>query len=113
MLGRMIGSDTIEIVTPAMISDRGTLRPSYEASDGATTVTVSGCSMQPMEGLIDREGREAVKVVYVLYAPPGTILVDLARVEYAGRRFLLTSPAWDWNVGSVAHVRAELAEWKG
>lgn len=68
--------------------------------DGATTdVAITGCSVQPGSGSEFELDREASTVVYTVWAPAASDVVETDRVTYAGTDYDVQAVE-RWQVGS-------------
>lgn len=114
MLPGMLAPDTITILRPVMIDDRGTLVPDW-SQPPAETVNVAGCSVQPQTNADERSQRDALSSVFVVYAPPGTIVGAFDRVlvtDYESP-LMITGEPTRWTIGFLDHVVINLADWNG
>jgi len=109
-----LAPDTITILRPVMISDRGTLVPDW-SQPPSETVSVGGCSVQPQTGADDRSQRDALSSVFVVYAPPGTIVgaFDHVLVDDYSSPLVTTGEPVRWSIGFLDHVVISLADWTG
>ena len=106
-------TDTITVVEPTMVDQRGTLRPTYDPP--ASTRTVTGCSVQPGAATEDLAGRTQQTVRFTVYAPPGTHASALAAVDWEGQRYAVDGQplAHRSPTGATSHVVLLLVDWKG
>lgn len=105
--------ETITVVDPVWVDDRGT--PVADYGPGATRTVVPGCSVQPGASSEDLAGRTHVTVRWTVYAPPGTVVAADSAVEYEGRRYAVDGePArWKSPTGAVSHLVLYLIDWEG
>lgn len=106
--------DTITILRPVMVDDRGTLVPDW-SQPPAETVSVEGCSVQPQTGADDRSQRDALSSVFVVYAPPETDVgaFDQVLVDDYSAPLKTTGEPLRWSVGFLDHVVINLVDWNG
>jgi hypothetical protein len=105
--------DVITILRPVMINDRGTQTPDW--SQPPETISIGGCSVQPQTGADDRSQRDAIAALFVVYAPPGTILgaFDHVLVDDYPNHLISTGQPLIWTMGFLDHVVFNLSDWTG
>lgn len=109
-----LAAESITILTPVLVTERGSQVPDWKQPP-ATTLTVPGCSVQPQGGADDRAHRDALGAVFTVWAPPGTQIGSLDHVlvdSYPGPLILDGEPM-RWAVGFLDHVVFQLTAWKG
>lgn len=89
-------TQSITIVRPTMIDDRGTPVPDYD--NPASTQVIENCSVQPgspasSEALTARQG---VTVKWTVYAPPRLTIDAHDAVEYEGVRYSVDGDPAHW-----------------
>ena len=106
-------ADTITIVRPSWVEERGKKFPDYRAP--AETVTVTGCSVQPAGTSETLTARQAESVRLTVYAPPGTVIGAHDAVDFDGVRYAVDgrSQAWRSPTGAASNVIAYLVDWEG
>lgn len=106
-------ADTVTIIRPSMVSERGKDRPDYNSP--ASTETVGGCSVQPAGTSENLSGRQASLSRLTLYMPAGTEVGAHDMVLWQGVRYHATgaSQAWRSPFGGVSHSIVSLTEWEG
>ena len=106
-------ADTITIVRPSWVEERGKKVPDYRTP--AETVTVTGCSVQPAGTSETLTARQAESVRLTVYAPPGTVIGAHDAVEWQGVRYQADGGGQQWQspTGAVSHVVAALVDWEG
>lgn len=106
-------TQSIEVVTPGVIDDRGTEVPDWEHP--ASVVTVAGCSVQPGGSTEDNSGRSNVEVRWTVYAPGGAPGTAHSGVRYAGVLYRVDGePArWPSPTGGLDNVVYRLVDWEG
>lgn len=67
----------------------------------ATSVAISGCSVQPGVGGQDVTNREAITTLYTAWLPISTPITDTNRVGYAGTIYDIDGQVERWDVGDV------------
>ena len=113
-LPTVVAPDTITILRPVMVNDRGTQVPDW-SQPPVETVSVKGCSVQPQTGADDRSQRDALSGVFVVYAPPETRVGAFDQVFVADYSSPLktTGEPVRWTIGFLDHVVLDLADWNG
>lgn len=106
-------ADTVTIIRPTMVSERGKDRPDYAAP--SSTETVSGCSAQPAGTSEDLAGRQASASRLTLYLPAGIQVGAHDMVVWRGVRYHATGASQSWRSpsGAVSHSIVSLTEWEG
>lgn len=74
----------------------------------ATSTTVPGCSVQPVQGAEQTVGQETVVSRWQLFAPVGTPLVATDRVIYAGNTYEVDGEVQAWDFDPLSHLVALL-----
>jgi hypothetical protein len=74
----------------------------------ASSVTVSGCSVQPVVGAENTVGRDTIVSRWQLFAPTGTDLTATDRVEFAGDTYEVDGEVQRWDFPPLSHVTALL-----
>jgi hypothetical protein len=113
-LPTLTSPDTITILRPVMVGDRGSQVPDW-SQPPAETISVGGCSVQPQTGADDRSQRDSLSSVFVVYAPPGTIVgaFDRVLVDDYGSPLMTTGEPLRWSIGFLDHVVIDLVDWNG
>lgn len=98
-------ADTVTVVEPALVDDRGTLVPDWSAPPASQT-PVEGCLVLPGASVEVLAGRQAVAVRWTVYAPPDVVLTAHSAVSYQGRLYQVDGePArWPSPTGGLDHV---------
>jgi hypothetical protein len=107
-------TDSVTVITPVMVDDRGKQVPDWSQAPAATVV-VAGCSVQPGASAEDLVGRDAVTIRWTVWAPPGTQITAYDHVQVGARVFAVDGePAvWRSPTGAVSHVQFLLIDWEG
>lgn len=75
---------------------------------------IDGCSVQPGTGGVYLDRREATTTVYTVFAPKGSDVLDIDRVEYDGVEYDVDGSVMRWDVGSALdHVVVPLKKVTG
>lgn len=72
-------TQSITVVEPTMVDDRGTLVPDYDTP--ASQTPVAGCSVQPGASAEVLEARQGVSVRWTVYAPASVALTEHSAVR--------------------------------
>lgn len=105
-------TDTLTVLEPVLVDDRGTLTPDWTQPPTETTIT--GCSVQPA-GSDETDSRQNVAVRLTVYMPPGSPVTAWSRIRYQGGDYHVDGhpDVWKSPTGSVSHMVARLTQWKG
>lgn len=114
MLPMMISPETVTVVEPVIVEDRGTSLPDW-SQDPASSTEVTGCSVQPGSSSEDLNGRLNVDVQWTVWMPPGTSIGPHSGVIVRGTRYSVNGQPKSWNVASMGldHIVVELVDWHG
>jgi hypothetical protein len=74
----------------------------------ATSVTVTGCSMQPVTGQEQTVGQDTIVSRWQLFAPDGTDLLATDRVEFNGDAYEVDGEVQRWGFPPLSHITALL-----
>lgn len=74
----------------------------------AGETTVSGCSVQPVQGDEETVGRDTIVSRWRLYAPADADLKGSDRVRYAGDTYEVDGEVQRWDFPPLSHVTALL-----
>lgn len=104
---------SVTVVTPQMVDDRGTLVPDWSVP-GVETV-VEGCSVQPGASSEVMAARQAVTYRWTVFAPAGTVIGPYDGVLVGGQLFQVDGApkVWPSPTGRVSHVEVLLLDWEG
>lgn len=109
--------DTITIISPAWVNERGTERPDW--GNAAETV-VHRCHVQPLAGSESFDTGEAGRRTAVItrwkaFLPPGVALSAHDRVGHQGETYELDGPPrlWPSATGRLTHIEAILQQVEG
>ena len=107
-------TDTIHVVTPVWVDDRGTMVPDWSQPPASRT-PVYGCSVQPGASTEDLLGRQNVTVRWTVWAPEGTVVDAHQGVEWQGVVYQVDGEPLSWRSpsGAVSHVVLLLVDWQG
>lgn len=93
----ILGSQSVLVLTAGTITDDyHNVMPDWP---NATSVAVTGCSVQPGTGGQVITDREAVTTLYTLWAPVDTPVADTSRIGYAGTVYDIDGQVERWAVG--------------
>lgn len=103
---------TVTVVKPTMVDDRGTSRPDYDSPAERFDVV---CRVQPGSSSETLEARTNRVVRWTVYAPADTDLHALDAVEYLGVRYAVDGEPMRWPSPTrrLDHLRALLIDWQG
>ncbi|SPT53797.1 Uncharacterised protein [Actinomyces bovis] len=105
--------DTVTIIRPTIVSERGKDRPDYDAP--ASTTIVGGCSVQPAGTSENLSGRQSAVARLTLFLPPEVQVGAHDLVEWHGARYHATGASQSWKspTGAVSHSVVTLTQWQG
>lgn len=105
--------DTITIVEPSIVDDRGTERPDYD--NPAARHAVKGCSVQPGANVETLGDRQSSVIRWTVYAPDGAPVRANSCVEFEGVRYSVDGEPQRWRspLGRASHTMISLIDWQG
>lgn len=114
MLPAALAVDTIVVVAPVLVDDRGTLVPDWELPP-VSSVQVGGCSVQPAGSSEVLDGRQQVQARWRVWAPPDTPVTAYSAVVWMGERYQVDGEPATWSdpLGVLSHVAFDLVAWRG
>ncbi|MDR1447683.1 MAG: hypothetical protein LBI63_01785 [Candidatus Ancillula sp.] len=81
-------NDTIKILRPSLIDERGKLVPDYE---NTLEIEVTGCFVDTTTSSVDNQGRMQTQVNTTLYAPVDTVFNVFDKVKFGEDTYTLNS----------------------
>ena len=106
-------NDTVTRIRPATKESRGSLIPDWSK---ATSLSISGCSMQPTSTTLSQDGRIlGVSDGYTCYLPPGSDIAAGDKIQFDGKDYQIIGEPRQWKspTGRVTHIQAQLERWAG
>ena len=108
-------NDEVTVWRAGSKESRGATVPDWDA---ATSHALTGCSVQPRTTTMDMDGRTQTELGGTIIAPPDADLRAGDRIEwvdYGGttHAFVVGEPRHLTSIPQVAHVSADLTEWRG
>lgn len=109
----MIFSDSVTVIEPSWVDDRGTMRADYD--NPVSSTPVSGCSVQPGASSEDLQNRTQNTIRWTAFIRKITPVSDHAAIEYGGTRYSLSGSAAHWKspTGAVSNTTLSLVDWEG
>lgn len=109
----MLFSETVTVIEPSWVDDRGTMRADYDNPESTTPVT--GCSVQPGASSEDLQNRTQNTIRWTVFARKIVRVSDHAAIEYAGVRYSLSGSAAYWKspTGAVSNTTLSVVDWEG
>lgn len=106
-------TQTVTVVEPTLVDDRGTLVPDYDVP--ASETVVPGCSVHPGASDEVLAARQGVAVRWTVYAPAGVVVTAHSAVRLDGRLYAVDGePArWPSPTGGLDHVVLLLVDHTG
>lgn len=104
---------TITVVEPSLVDDRGTLVADFDTP--ASETVVPGCSVQPGASEEFLASRQGVAVRWSVYAPPGTVVSAHSGVRFEGNLYHVDGEPLRWSspTGAADHVVLLLVDHEG
>ena len=104
---------TVTVVEPTLVDDRGTMVADYTVP--ASEVDVPGCSVQPGASAEVLAARQGVSVRWTVYAPSSVVVTARSAVRYAGTLYQVDGEPQRWPspTGALDHVVVLLVDWRG
>lgn len=104
---------SITIVRPTFIDERGSLVPDWDNPE--KTITVDGCSVQPATTSLSQDGRVlGISDGWTAYLPEGTDVQAGDRIIFDGNAYEINGEPREW-VGPMqtSHIQLNLLRWEG
>ena len=105
--------DTVTRLRSTVTVERRTTYPDWT---NASTVAISGCSMQPAGTSLSQDGRiQGITDGYTCYMPPGSDVIAGDKIRFNGQDYqVIGEPrAWASPTGRVSSLQAQLERWSG
>lgn len=114
MLPDLLAQESVTVLEPVMVDDRGTLVPDWTQPPASST-TIAGCSVQPATSTEDMSGRQQVAVRWSVWLPPASPVTAYSAVLWGGvRHLVMGEPArWTDPLGNYSHMHLEMEVWHG
>lgn len=105
--------DTVEVITPSQVDDRGTLVMDYDRPE--SVVEVKGCSVQPGASAEDIAARSHVTIRHTAFLPADAPVAYLDAIKFEGVRYSIDGAPvlWKSPTGQVSNKVVYLIDWKG
>lgn len=106
-------TQSITVVEPTLVDDRGTMVADYETP--LSEVEVTGCSVQPGASAEVLAARQGVSVRWTVYAPAAAVVTAHSAVRYAGRLYDVDGEPQRWPspTGGLDHTVLLLVDHEG
>ncbi len=113
MLPPLLGKETVKILTPVMVDDRGTLVPDW--SQPPSVVTSYGWSVQPVSTSERLGERQQTSIKLRAWGNPGDEIPAHCAIEWRGKRYALDGASKHWHdpLGNLSHRVVDLIRWEG
>ena len=114
MLPGALATQTVVVVEPTLVDDRGTLVPDW-TQEPASRTQVEGCAVQPLAGSEDVDGRQHTTARWKVWLPPCAPVTAFSALECAGVRYQVDGPPLFWGdpFENLSHVTVEVVVWRG
>lgn len=99
-------------IRPGVKTVRGSDIPDW---DNATSLVISGCSVQPAATEMSQDGRVlGILDGMTAYLPPGADVQEGDRIIYDGETYVLDGAPRVWEAAfNLSHVQIRLRRWSG
>ena len=99
-------------IRPGVKTVRGSDIPDW---DNATSLVISGCSVQPAATEMSQDGRVlGILDGMTAYLPPGADVQEGDRIVYDGETYVLDGAPRKWEAAfNLSHVQIRLRRWSG
>ncbi len=99
-------------IRPGVKTVRGSDIPDW---DNATSLVISGCSVQPAATEMSQDGRVlGILDGMTAYLPPGADVQEGDRIVYDGETYVLDGAPRVWEAAfNLSHVQIRLRRWSG
>lgn len=99
-------------IRPGVKTVRGSDIPDW---DNATSLVISGCSVQPAATEMSQDGRVlGILDGMTAYLPPGADVQEGDRIVYDGETYVLDGAPRVWKAAfNLSHVQIRLRRWSG
>lgn len=106
-------TQTITVVEPTLVDDRGTMVADFDNPASETVVT--GCSVQPGASAEVLAARQGVSIRWTVYAPAATVVTAHSAVRFGGRLYDVDGEPQRWPspTGALAHTVILLVDHEG
>ena len=103
---------TVTRIRPGVKTVRGSDIPDW---DNASTLSISGCSVQPAATDLSQDGRVlGILDGMTCYMPPGSDVQEGDRIQYGADVYTVNGAPRIWpTAGNLAHVQVNLRRWSG
>lgn len=109
----MIFNESITVVEPSWVDDRGTMRPDYESP--VSSMVVDGCSVQPGASSEDMQNRTQNTIRWTVFIKRIIPVGDHDALMFDGVLYQLSGSAAYWKSpsGAVSNTTLQLVDWEG
>lgn len=109
----MIFNESVVVVEPSWVDDRGTMRPDYENPVSSTVVDL--CSVQPGASSEDLQNRTQNTIRWNIFVRRIVPVSDHAAVRIGGTDYAMSGSAAYWKSpsGAVSNTALNVVDWEG
>lgn len=100
-------------IRPSTKTLRGSTVPDWS---NATTLVITGCSVQPAGTSLSQDGRVlGTSDGLTAYIPANADVIEGDRIEYAGKTYTINGEprVWPSATGGLDHIMLNLVRWSG
>lgn len=106
-------AQSVTRIRPGTKTSRGSVIPDW---DNVTTITISGCSVQPSGTSLSQDGRVlGISDTFNAYMPYGSDVEVGDHIVYGGQTYLVTSVPRPWisPTGGLSNTQITMERWDG
>lgn len=109
----MIFNESVQVVVPSWVDDRGTMRPDFD--NPASVTPIDGCSVQPGASSEDLQNRTANTIRWTVFIKRIVPVGDHDALMFDGVLYQLSGSAAYWKSpsGAVSNTTLQLVDWEG
>jgi hypothetical protein len=85
----------------------------YDFDATPDSLVVRGCSIQPITGTETLQGREARRIAWTAWAPPGHDVRATDFARFNGQLYRVAGEPQRWEQGALAHDVILFERWEG
>ena len=107
--------DTVTRIRPGTTVNRGSTEPDW-SEDKVSTLTISGCSVQPSTTTLSQDGRVlGITDLWMCYFPPGSDVAAGDKIIWNNKEYQLVGEPRIWTSPTemVSSIQAQLERWSG
>lgn len=113
MLPEQLAGETVTILTPVMVDDRGTLMPDWARDPSRREIV--GCAVQPSSSGEELGGRQQTEARLRVWLPALAVVSAVCRLEWRGVVHAVDGPPQIWRdpLGRLDHQTVDVVRQEG